>query len=138
MSPAWVVFALRLVQSVVRPPCLKVHLFTDITYQPSKDGPDKRSLKAHPDIAPVLAAFPRSLEVQVHGSEMAEAFAFQAQVWANVLVASSSGFSRLAAVLSRNTVLAPTVLSHPLDDLPNVVSVYHKVELTANLRAACV
>jgi|AntAceMinimDraft_5_1070358.scaffolds.fasta_scaffold231719_1 hypothetical protein len=45
---------------------------------------------------------------------------------ANVLVASSSGFSRLAAVLNRNTVIAPHVLSHPLHGLNNVVSAYHK------------
>jgi len=62
----------------------------------------------------------------VHGSETAEGFAFQAQAMANVLVASSSGFSRLAAVLNRNTVIAPYVLSHPLHGLDNVISAYHK------------
>ena len=45
---------------------------------------------------------------------------------ANVLIASSSGFSRLAAVLNRNTIIAPYVLSHPLHGLDNVVSAYHK------------
>jgi hypothetical protein len=45
---------------------------------------------------------------------------------ANVLIASSSGFSRLAAVLNRNTIIAPYVLSHPLHGLDNVISAYHK------------
>lgn len=58
---------------------------------------------------------------------MAEGFAFQAQAWSNILVASSSGFSRLAAVLSKNTVVAPNLLSHPLHELDNVVDVYDKV-----------
>jgi len=125
MSPSWLLFSLRLVASAVQQhKCLKVHLFTDITHF-IKEGDNKAKLKSHPDIAPVLAAFP-TLEIQVHGSEMAEGFAFQAQVWANVLVTSSSGFSRMAAVLSRNTVLAPRLLSHPLHDLDHVVSVYHK------------
>ena len=64
--------------------------------------------------------------MHIHGSEIAEPLAFQAQVWAHVLVASSSGFSRFAAVLSKNTVIAPEVLSHPLAGLRNVLSVYHR------------
>ena len=59
--------------------------------------------------------------MHVHGSEVVENIAFQAQVWATVLVASSSGFSRTAAVLSRNVVIAPVLLSHPLEELPNVI-----------------
>lgn len=64
--------------------------------------------------------------MHVHGSEVVENIAFQAQVWATVLVASSSGFSRTAAVLSRNVVIAPVLLSHPLEELPNVISLYDK------------
>lgn len=64
--------------------------------------------------------------ISVHGSEIAEGHAFQAQAWSNVLVASSSGFSRMAAVLSRNTIIAPHLLSHPLEGLEGVINIYSR------------
>ena len=149
MSPSWVMFALSLVEDVIRPSCLKVHVFTDITHT-LKDK-KANTILSHPDVAPIVNAFPNTAFIgkseiplhmhyhsilvshwgnlllwTAHGSETAEGFAFQAQVMANVLIASSSGFSRLAAVLNRNTIIAPYVLSHPLHGLDNVVSAYHK------------
>jgi hypothetical protein len=55
MSPLWLIFALKLINSVLDPRCLKVHIFTDIAYKQSEGN--KKTLNEHPEIAPLLKMF---------------------------------------------------------------------------------
>ena len=48
---------------------------------------------------------------------------FQSMAVAHVLLASKSGYSRLAAVMSQGVVVAPAVASNPLERLQGIVSV---------------
>lgn len=65
------------------------------------------------------------LEMDLHladNAEMRGRAAFDSMALADVLIAASSGFSRLAAVLSRGAGMAPFLTSHPMH-LPSVVEV---------------
>eukprot|EP00928_Gymnodinium_smaydae_P056264 TRINITY_DN39673_c0_g1_i1.p1 TRINITY_DN39673_c0_g1~~TRINITY_DN39673_c0_g1_i1.p1 ORF type:complete len:425 (-),score=23.87 TRINITY_DN39673_c0_g1_i1:71-1345(-) len=79
---------------------------------------------SHPDIEAILSNLTASghPRPQVLGSETSADQAFKALTHSDVMVVGSSGFSRLAGVLARNTtaVVGPVAPSHPLDNLASV------------------
>jgi len=56
MNPSWVMFALSLIEDVVQPSCLKVHIFTDIAHTLKDKKAD--TMLSHPDVAPIVDSFP--------------------------------------------------------------------------------
>mmetsp|Transcript_58989 Transcript_58989/g.105210 ORF Transcript_58989/g.105210 Transcript_58989/m.105210 type:complete len:474 (-) Transcript_58989:225-1646(-) len=118
LPPSFYLAILELVFSIIPATCVDLQVLTDTPL--------------HKDVITLKKAYPQ-LHVPYHGwsgqryktnqKRPGTASDFHSMVHADLLVASNSGFSRLAAVLSRNVVLAPTLATHPLEGFSNILLV---------------
>lgn len=134
MSIAWPVFALSLLFAVVRPECVSLFLLSE----GSKSDAELQALhrafgkRAHilleEDLPPPsIPSVPSELDDSVVGLTRR---AFDIMAYADILVAATSGFSRFAAVLSRNVRIAPEpVPSHPLTGISDDIVLVPKRDI---------
>lgn len=80
----------------------------------------------HPDLLVISSSFP-VLTFTFHGDDVPAQAALVTLSKAHVLLAGTSAFSRIAAVLSRGVVIAPSGMpTRPLADLRAVLTIYDR------------
>mmetsp|Transcript_10374 Transcript_10374/g.12587 ORF Transcript_10374/g.12587 Transcript_10374/m.12587 type:complete len:438 (+) Transcript_10374:91-1404(+) len=111
LAPSWWVYTLEQIVSQVYGWCIKVHIFTEAE-------------ATHPELKLLKKRFP-SIYFEIHGPPITERDALIAMSLSHIHIACGSAISRLAAVLSRGVVLAPSgIPTRPLDGLRAVILAY--------------
>eukprot|EP00667_Euglena_gracilis_P015604 EG_transcript_16242 len=112
--PAFYTAALTLLFAVVPPRCVQLTVYSD----KPKHG-DVAALKQHLRLWNVTMLVRRRKE---KSTMLLQADDFHHMAESHILIASRSGFSRVAAALSKGLVLAPALPPHPLVGLAGVLT----------------